>query len=355
MNVAVLCQRQTHEFKEVSITIPATSQGMLLDIIANGICGTDIHIWKGETKTNFPTVLGHEFYGRVKYITPQANLHVLNGDVAVGDYVTVVPGIACKQCDYCLALPDQEQYCLNRSVFGLNMYSGGVEFSIGGNSESVFVPDKFYLYKVDKGWPTGYATLLEPVSVSIKASKMALNNSYAVRNRKLSIIIIGLGTIGFFSAMYFKLNGYDVIGVDPVVERRLRAKAFGIETVSSTGEIKFASKVYADIVIEAAGTLEAFGAALAIARKGGCVIELGNFVDTGSTCISPTLICNHELKILGSVLADKTTYGEAAKVLDFFVDRSKDLISIYPFCKIDKAFEDASCARFGLKSVVVMG
>lgn len=354
MSVAVLIQKQKHEFKEVSISIPETSQGMLLDIIANGICGTDIHIWNGETKTNFPLVLGHEFYGCVKYITPQANLHVLNGNVAVGDYVTVVPGTACKQCDYCLALPDQEQYCLNRSVFGLNMYNDGVEFSIGGNSEKVFLPDKFYLYKVNKEWPTGYATLLEPVSVSIKAAKMALDNSCTVRNRKLSIIIIGLGTIGFFSAMYFKLNGYDVIGIDPVVERRLRAKDFGIETVATIGEIKFSSKVYADIVIEAAGTLEAFESALTIARKGGCIIELGNFVDTGSTSISPTLICNHELKILGSVLADKNTYAEAAKVLDRLVDRSKDLISTYPFCKIDKAFEDASCARFGLKSVVVM-
>ena len=37
----------------------------------------------------------------------------------------------------------------------------------GGNMEQIFIPEKFYLYKVPKSWPLGLATLLEPVSVAV--------------------------------------------------------------------------------------------------------------------------------------------------------------------------------------------
>lgn len=83
--------------------------------------GTDLHIIEGEGNLCGNVILGHEFYGSIDKIEAGSKVQCLNGKVEVGDFVTVVPGIICNECTYCNSLPLNENYCLNRSVFGLNM------------------------------------------------------------------------------------------------------------------------------------------------------------------------------------------------------------------------------------------
>lgn len=55
-----------------------------------------------------------------------------------------------------------------------------------------------------------------------------------------------------------------------------------------------------DIVMECAGTTEAFNTSIKLVRTGGTVIEMGNAADTGLTSIQPSEICLRDLRILGT-------------------------------------------------------
>ncbi len=338
-------------------------KGIVLSVIASGICGTDLHIIEGEGNLCGNVILGHEFYGSIDKIEAGSKVQCLNGNVEVGDFVTVVPGIICNECTYCNSLPLNENYCLNRSVFGLNMRDAKSDIVYGGNMEQIFIPEKFYLYKVPKSWPLGLATLLEPVSVAVKTVKRTLKYVENIKNRSLTAVIFGLGTLGFFIGTKLRKCGVKVIGIDPEKSRRDRALRNGIEDVFSYEEMteEFYKKycknrwngIEADMVFEAVGKPDVFAYALHFTRKGGVVMEVGNFLFSGNAEISPNLICNRELIIVGSVLADANSYFEAEEILEEFVDKSSEVICNYEVDEYEQAFRSALSRTEGLKSNLI--
>ena len=71
---------------------------VLIKVMACGICGTDVHIFKGD-KGCFPTpagtVLGHEFSGVVEAVGEEVKA------IKPGDRVSVDPNKLCNECYYC--------------------------------------------------------------------------------------------------------------------------------------------------------------------------------------------------------------------------------------------------------------
>jgi len=64
---------------------------VLIKVKAAGICGSDLHYYKGEGSRNLPlgTVLGHEFSGEVVTVGEEVT------NIKVGDRVAVEPLIGC--------------------------------------------------------------------------------------------------------------------------------------------------------------------------------------------------------------------------------------------------------------------
>src|SRR5699024_11985395 len=62
----------------------------------SGVCGSDIHLYKGEYKVNVPVILGHEFSGIVTEVGRDVT------KVKVGDRVTSETTFkTCEECDFC--------------------------------------------------------------------------------------------------------------------------------------------------------------------------------------------------------------------------------------------------------------
>ena len=286
----------------------------------------------------------------VTKIIDDTKINCINGEVEVGDYVTVVPGVACGECEYCLNIPENENYCTRRRVFGLNMFSSK-NMIIGGNIESMHIPEKFRLYKINYDWPLGMGTLLEPVSVSIKAVNKGLSNVRSVKNRKMTAIVFGMGTIGFFIAMELLRQEIEVVAVDSNDNRLKRAMQNGVKYTFNINALNqnifedFCKKemkgIKVDIAFEATGKAETFRDAIYCLRKGGVMIEVGNFIDAGKVHISPSYICNNEIIIMGSVLADAKLYKDAEILLNSFVDKSEDILSNYDYTEYDEAYKQA--------------
>lgn len=96
-----------------------------------------------------------------------------------------------------------------------------------------------------------------------------------------------------------------------------------------------------DIVFEVAGEPNVLKKCIEWVRKGGVVLELGNFINVGTTLISPSVICNKEILLIGSVLADENSYPEAEILIDDFNDNCEEVISNYSIDEYEQAFFDA--------------
>ena len=82
----------------------------LLEILATGICGSDLHGYTGDTGRRHPgQVMGHETVARV--VVDRTGTH------APGRVVTVNPVLGCGHCAACAA--GQAQRCLQRRVIGV--------------------------------------------------------------------------------------------------------------------------------------------------------------------------------------------------------------------------------------------
>ncbi len=347
---ALVLNKNDLSVKEMQLyTCDEKYKGFFVSVIASGICGTDLHII--EKDDNRHKVLGHEFYGIITKVSDGICIKSLNGEVGVGDLVTIIPGTVCGECEYCKLLPLNRNYCLHRKVYGMNLQIGTNNLILGGNMQEVFVPIEYTVYKINSSWKTGLGTLLEPVSVSVKAVKKALKYAMHIKNRNLWAMVVGVGTIGFFVCMALKKRGINVIAVDTNEERRKRALRNGIryvfsgEEIEGSNYIKLINKemmnIEPDIVFEVAGEPNVLKKCIEWVRKGGVVLELGNFINVGTTLISPSVICNKEILLIGSVLADENSYPEAEILIDDFNDNCEEVISNYSIDEYEQAFFDA--------------
>src|SRR5262245_24514147 len=66
-----------------------------------GICGTDVHLWKGELKISLPVILGHETVGRVEGLGLGLECDWKGETLALGDRVTWTSATSCGKCFYC--------------------------------------------------------------------------------------------------------------------------------------------------------------------------------------------------------------------------------------------------------------
>ena len=73
------------EIREYPLTPPPRGMAML-ELIASGICGTDLHIHDGKIPMEPPKIIGHEFIGRVAAISEE---DAEASGIRIGDSVIV--------------------------------------------------------------------------------------------------------------------------------------------------------------------------------------------------------------------------------------------------------------------------
>ena len=94
MRAAQLTGPETIEL--VDLPIPACPDGgVLLQVRACGVCGSDLRRWREGPEPGGVTVPGHEFAGVVVEVGARVSGY------AVGDRLAVAPDVHCLRCWYC--------------------------------------------------------------------------------------------------------------------------------------------------------------------------------------------------------------------------------------------------------------
>lgn len=169
---------------------PKAGSGVLVKVVAAGVCHTDIHVISGaydlgngnllkmaERGIQLPITPGHEIAGEVVELGPQSE----KSSVREGDRVVVYPWLGCGTCRKCLA--GFENLCEVRPV------SLGI-FRDGGYAEYAYVPHPRYLI------PAGGLRAEEaaPLGCSGLTAYSALNKC-RLESEEL-LVIIGAGGLG---------------------------------------------------------------------------------------------------------------------------------------------------------------
>jgi D-arabinose 1-dehydrogenase-like Zn-dependent alcohol dehydrogenase len=107
------------EFVKEDFPVQEPEKGAVLEEVGMcGVCGTDMHISKGRLPMPFPTILGHEWWGRVKALGEGVNTDWVGKPLKEGDYITTAVG-SCGKCWYCRNLPGRPNLCEKMSVIGI--------------------------------------------------------------------------------------------------------------------------------------------------------------------------------------------------------------------------------------------
>ncbi|MBQ7900560.1 MAG: alcohol dehydrogenase catalytic domain-containing protein [Clostridia bacterium] len=157
------------------------SDEVLVEVKSCGICGSDISRVYSKGTYHFPTIIGHEFSGKVVY-DPKNELN--------GKKVVVFPLLPCFECESC----KEGSYatCENYDYYGSRRDGGMTEY-IQVKRWNVIVMPRNLSY--DEG------AMCEPVSVARHAVlKLGIKNGD-------NVFISGAGPIGLVAGMWAKMLG----------------------------------------------------------------------------------------------------------------------------------------------------
>jgi threonine dehydrogenase-like Zn-dependent dehydrogenase len=270
MQAAVFVEKGRIELREVPKPEPGPGQ-VLLRVSLTTICGTDVHILKGEYPVKPGLIVGHEPVGRIESVGAGVT------GFAPGDRVIVGAITPCGRCRACLS-GDGAQCSHGGDGFEA---LGGWRFgnTINGcQAEYVVVPDaQANLAKVPAAL-SDEDVLLCPDIMSTGFSAVERGG---VRIGD-AVVVFAQGPIGLCATAGARIAGASlVIGVDSVEERLEQAKRMGADVVLNhkqqdvVAEIKRLTGGGADVAIEALGQQETFEGCLRSVHPGGVVSSLG--------------------------------------------------------------------------------
>lgn len=324
MQAAVLTAPGRFALREVPRPEPGPHE-VLVRVRRCGLCGTDIHIYKGHYSADrLPLIPGHEFAGHVAAIGSAVE------GVAIGQAVTADINIGCGRCFYCRK--NQILNCGRVVQLGIHVD--------GGLAEYVKVPAS-HLVPVPEGTPIEEAALAEPVSCVVRAvakSRLKLAES---------VLILGAGPIGNLHLQLARQVGAaPVIVSEPNPGRAAWARESGADlVVSDPAQLAAAVRGAtggrgADLVIESVGLPALYEQAFALVRPGGRVLAFGLAEPGARAHYEPFQVVLRELALQGSVAGMGDDMHEAMTLIAHGRMRLAPFLeTVYPLERIAEAME----------------
>ena len=333
MKAGVFYSKDNLRVEEIAKPIPQKGE-VLIRVKACGICGTDVHIFKGD-KGCFPTpmgtVLGHEFAGIVEEVGDDVK------EIKAGDRVCVDPNKLCNECYYCKS--GIGHFCESMTGIGTGINGGFAEYCVVPQSQ---------VYKIADTTTYEMAAMTEPVACCVHV--IDLCNIYCGD----TVAVIGGGMIGMIMLQLAKNSGAGkLIMIEPVASKREMAKKLGaditidpinqdVKSVLADNSIKRISTV-----IECVGKTVTIEQAIKIAGKNSTVMMFGLTAPNDTITVKPFEIFEKEI-VLKSSFINPYTQKRALELIDSGnIDVSSIVYACEPLEKLPQILADNSLRANG--------
>ncbi|MBE6870497.1 MAG: hypothetical protein E7491_00915 [Ruminococcaceae bacterium] len=348
------------EIRTYPVTKPKAGSA-LVELIASGICGTDIHIHRGKLGIVPPKVIGHEFIGKVVDI---AEDDAKKCNINVGDNVIISIACPCGECLLCKNGDDAN--CVNMGVT-----NGGDPEELphfhGGFCEYTYAPIQ-NMVKLDESLdPRVPAIFPCPGPTAIHAFKLAEQANCHIE-KATTAVVMGLGPVGTFALIYLASLGIkNIIAITKGKndQREQMAADFGATKVFNTDVVSeddvkqyvldITGGLGADVVFEASGAPSAVPFEMDLLRNRGVYLVPGQYSASGGIEIQPQVITFKALHIIGS---SQYSMCDVKSYIDFLIanpqlhEKMLALGTFYKVEDINKAYEDIA-KGLNVKSVLV--
>ena len=285
---------------------------VLVAVKCCGICGSDIPRVYTKGTYHFPTVIGHEFSGKVVYDSKKQ---------LEGKKVAVFPLLPCFACDSC----KEGNYatCENYDYYGSRRNGGMSEYLAVKRWNLLTVPENVSYHE---------AAMCEPVSVARHAI-CKLNNQQGDR-----LLISGAGPIGILAGQWARSFGADEVYYFDIDPKKIElAKQFDFR--------EYKEGITVSCALEGTGHSDALAKCLAAMEPAGRIVFMGN--PAGEMTMSQNTywhILRKELTVCGTWNSSyndrQNDWKESLKaVAEGKIDVKLLISHTYPLEKVNQAFE----------------
>jgi threonine dehydrogenase-like Zn-dependent dehydrogenase len=260
-----------NDFRVEKVEKPRAGAGeAVIRVTLTTICGTDLHIVRGEYPVRPGLVIGHEPVGIIEELGPGVTGY------AVGERVLVGAITPCGQCRACLSgSPAQCGHGEGCTAIGGWRFGNTVD---GAQAEYLRVPyAQANLCKIPDDVTDEQAVLL----ADIASTGFSGAESAGIRIGD-SVAVFAQGPIGLCATLGARLSGATfIIGVDGDDARLAMSRRMGADVTLDIRKHDIVAEILkrtgggADVTIEALGTQATFEGALRSLRPGGTLSSLG--------------------------------------------------------------------------------
>jgi S-(hydroxymethyl)glutathione dehydrogenase/alcohol dehydrogenase len=334
------------ELRELEVAEPRPDE-VVVRLCAVGVCGTDLHSYKGEWNRPTPIVLGHEGAGTVE-ATGSAVVGLHEGDRVVLSWAP-----ACGACGACRRGRPAACGPLSSSIAKGTLLDGTTGLSLDG--ETVFrgtatgALAERVVVAAGAAMPLGDAVPLDQAALLGCA---ALTGVGAVLNAArpaagFTALVVGAGGVGQFVVQGARIAGAaEILVVDPVEGRREQARALGATHACAPDDVREAVRELdpegVDYAFDAVGAAATTKVALRWTRGGGTAVVVGLPAAGEQLELDPFEFSSREKTLTGTIYGSEDPAVALPQLLELVGSGKLELGSLvgpsFPLERADDAF-----------------
>lgn len=312
--------------EDVPVPHEIEAGGLLVEVVACSLCGTDVHCWEGSLALDIalPLILGHEMVGRVIAIGVGADVDSVGQHLQLGDRV-IWSHAFCGRCEMCAR--NRPALCRNRTAYG-HVSMEKWPYLMGGFARHAYVLPRSGRVRVPDSVPDALASM---ASCALRSVMNAVEQAGRI-GPEHTVVVQGAGPLGILATGLFAQAGAGrVVTIGAPAARLEIATEFGADEVISLQDtpapadrlarVHDASRGHgADVVAEFSGHPAAFAEGVEMAGLDARYVVVGQ-LGADTTPIAPGAITKKNLTVIGSFSGDISHYHKALTVLDRYADR----------------------------------
>ncbi len=328
---------------------------VLVRITQANVCGSDVHIWRGEMEKMGrlpPTVLGHEMTGTIAVLGKGVRTDFLGQPVREGDRIAWLYYRSCGRCRVCVrGMP----YACLMSLASVYRPCEAPPHFVGGFAEYYVIQPGQAFFRAPEELSDS-----ELAGANCALSQVWFGFQRAGLRAGESVVIQGAGGLGLYAAAVARVAGAEpIIVIDALPARLEFAREMGADVTLSLTDyphprertarvLELTGGWGADLVVEVAGSPAPYPEGIRMLARGGRYLALGSVVPGQTFAADPSLLIGPNRSLVGVSLYPPSALAEAIGFLARHRERfpfARLAGATFPLEDIDRAFQAADAAR----------
>ncbi len=345
------------ELREYPVPDPEPG-AILVRLTRAGVCGSDLHIWRGEMKEVYGALprdltFGHEMCGRVERLGAGVTVDSGGEPLREGDRVTFLYFFPCGRCRVCLG--DEPGACPRKGR--ANRVAGTPPFFNNAYGDYYYLRPGGFVFRIPDEVSDDVAT---PANCAL--AQVIYGLTRAGLRAGDTVVIQGAGGLGLNAVAVARDMGADrVIVFDRVAARLELARAFGADHTLSLADLTTPERRVqavmdltggfgADVAADLVGYPEVVPEGLRMLRGGGCYLEVGSIAPGNVFSYDATALVRGNTRLVAT--SNYSPWALARALAFLRRNRARfpfeRLIShVFPISRITDAFQQADWMRRG--------